>query len=98
MSAPGPVPAVRIPGEYDRDQDVDDRQPVWKPYPKIVVVSLDPPFGVIKEGDIRRWDFVSPKHRTTEYVSTTHEKDDYTLAPCESALDHDPGHCEGVVF
>lgn len=48
-------------------------------YPKIVVVSLDPPSGKKNDGTTRRWDFITPKQRTTEYVSTTHEKDDYSV-------------------
>lgn len=41
-------------------------------YPKIVVVSLDPPYG-------NQGAFVEPNQRTTEYVTARHEADDYTL-------------------
>lgn len=41
-------------------------------YPKIVVVSLDPPKG--KEGK-----FVEPHKRTTEYISNTHEAENLTV-------------------
>ncbi len=47
-------------------------------YPKIVVVSLDPPSGKNKKNENKRWEFIIPNQRTTEFVSTTHEKDDYT--------------------
>ena len=48
-------------------------------YPKIVVVSLDPPSGKKKDNTNKRWEFITPKQRTTEYISSTHEKDDYTM-------------------
>jgi hypothetical protein len=48
-------------------------------YPKIVVVSLDPPSGKKEDGTTKRWDFITPHQRTTEYVSSTHEKDNYTV-------------------
>jgi hypothetical protein len=41
-------------------------------YPKIVVVSLDPPLG-------EKGVFSDPTHRTTEYVSETHEGEDYSF-------------------
>jgi hypothetical protein len=50
-------------------------------YPKIIVISLDPPSGEDKDGKIKRWDFKAPEHRTTDYVSSIHEKDDYLLLP-----------------
>lgn len=50
-------------------------------YPRIAVISLDPPSDEDKEGRIRRWDFRSIDHRTTEYISSTHEKDDYVAVP-----------------
>ena len=48
-------------------------------YPKIVVVSLDPPSGKTKEGANKRWQFITPQQRTTEYISSTHEKDNYAV-------------------
>lgn len=41
-------------------------------YPKIVVVSLDPPYG-------NQGNFVKPEQRTTAYITAKHETDDYTL-------------------
>lgn len=48
-------------------------------YPKIVVVSLDPPSGKNNDNINKRWSFIEPHQRTTEYISSTHEKDDYTI-------------------
>ncbi len=47
-------------------------------FPKIIVVSLDPPSGIRSDGN-PRWHFNSPKKRTTEHVSSTHEKDNYNM-------------------
>ncbi len=47
-------------------------------YPKIIVVSLDPPSGIRTDGN-PRWQFNTPKKRTTEFVSLTHEKDNYNI-------------------
>ena len=41
-------------------------------YPKIVVISLDPPLGNFGR-------FANPNERTTEYISNSHEQDNYTL-------------------
>lgn len=41
-------------------------------YPKIVVVSLDPPYG-------NQGNFVKPEQRTTAYITAKHEIDDYSL-------------------
>ncbi|MFN8491351.1 MAG: hypothetical protein U0350_27380 [Caldilineaceae bacterium] len=41
-------------------------------YPKIVVISLDPPFE-------NQGAFVKPEQRTTVYISTSHEADDYNI-------------------
>jgi hypothetical protein len=41
-------------------------------YPKIVVLSLDPPLGEYSP-------FTDPEKRTTEYITKFHEKDDYSL-------------------
>lgn len=46
-------------------------------YPKIVVVSLDPPSGKNRDNTNNRWEFIEPTQRTTVYISKTHEKDDY---------------------
>ena len=43
-----------------------------KKYPKIVVISLDPPIGATGI-------FATPEKRTTEYVSNTHEKENYNI-------------------
>jgi hypothetical protein len=50
-------------------------------YPRIVVVSLDPPSGKNKENELKnkRWEFIDPHQRTTEFVSSTHEKDDFSV-------------------
>jgi hypothetical protein len=48
-------------------------------YPKIVVVSLDPPSGKIDDASDPRWHFTEPYQRTTQYVSALHEKDNYTV-------------------
>jgi hypothetical protein len=45
-------------------------------YPKVVVVSLDPPSG--KEGK-----FVAPHQRTTEFVAETHEAESYAVGSKE---------------
>jgi hypothetical protein len=50
-------------------------------YPKIVVVSLDPPSPEPDEKTSPHWRFKTPKQRTTEKVSSTHEKDDYQQYP-----------------
>lgn len=42
-----------------------------KQYPRIVVLSLDPPLGA--EGE-----FVEPYQRTTEYITATHETDNFS--------------------
>lgn len=47
-------------------------------YPKIIVVSLDPPSGIRTDGN-PRWQFNTPKKRTTDFVSLTHENDNYNL-------------------
>ena len=47
-------------------------------YPKIIVVSLDPPSGIRSDGN-PRWHFNTPKKRSTEFVSSTHEKDNYNI-------------------
>ncbi|HEY3389942.1 MAG TPA: hypothetical protein VGK38_10245, partial [Prolixibacteraceae bacterium] len=39
-------------------------------YPKIIVVSLDPPSG-------ERGIFGAPRQRTTEYIAAVHEADDF---------------------
>lgn len=41
-------------------------------YPRIVVVSLDPPSG-------NNGPFTESEHRTTEYITKTHEKDNYSI-------------------
>jgi hypothetical protein len=41
-------------------------------YPKVVVISLDPPYG-------NQGDFVKPEQRTTTYVTAKHEADDYSV-------------------
>jgi len=51
-------------------------------YPKIVVVSLDPPSGNDKNDKPKRWVFKTPNQRTTDYVSQTHEADDYSFDHC----------------
>ncbi len=48
-------------------------------YPKIVVISLDPPSGKKKDDTSKQWEFITPHQRTTEYVSSTHEKDNYAV-------------------
>lgn len=48
-------------------------------YPKIVIVSLDPPSGEKKDNTPKRWTFKTPEQRTTEYVAAIHEKDDYSM-------------------
>jgi hypothetical protein len=45
-------------------------------YPKIVVISLDPPSGS-KKSKNERWEFLEPHQRTTDYISAVHEGDDY---------------------
>ena len=47
-------------------------------YPKIIVISLDPPSGIRTDGN-PRWQFITPKKRTTDFVSLTHENDNYNV-------------------
>jgi hypothetical protein len=47
-------------------------------YPKITVISLDPPSGIRTDGN-SRWQFTTPMERTTDSVSLTHEKDNYNI-------------------
>jgi len=48
-------------------------------YPKIVVVSLDPPSGDDREGAPKNWSFKTPGQRTMEFISSIHEKDNYSV-------------------
>ena len=48
-------------------------------FPKIVVISLDPPSGKDQKGENKRWNFTEPSQRTIEYISSTHENDDYWI-------------------
>ena len=47
-------------------------------YPKIVVLSLDPPSGV-EIGLNKRGEFNTPHQRMVEFVSSLHEKDNYSV-------------------
>lgn len=48
-----------------------------KEFPRIVVISLDPPSGKDKDGKVKRWEFITPEQRTTKYISSIHESDNY---------------------